>query len=40
MRLVKTTIANPAPATWKDVIPQTENVLGISSGEDISLQPT
>ncbi|WP_376749816.1 prolyl oligopeptidase family serine peptidase [Chryseobacterium culicis] len=32
MRLVKTTIANPAPSTWKDVIPQTENVLGISSG--------
>ncbi|UEQ74916.1 prolyl oligopeptidase family serine peptidase [Chryseobacterium arthrosphaerae] len=32
MRLVKTTIANPAPETWKDVIPQTENVLGISSG--------
>ncbi|WP_142725155.1 prolyl oligopeptidase family serine peptidase [Chryseobacterium sp. ON_d1] len=32
MRLVKTTISNPAPATWKDVIPQTENVLGISSG--------
>ncbi|OCA68731.1 prolyl oligopeptidase family serine peptidase [Chryseobacterium arthrosphaerae] len=32
MRLVKTTIANPAPQTWKDVIPQTENVLGISSG--------
>ncbi|KQT22421.1 prolyl endopeptidase [Chryseobacterium sp. Leaf404] len=32
MRLVKTTIQNPAPATWKDVIPQTENVLGISTG--------
>nr|WP_241330509.1 prolyl oligopeptidase family serine peptidase [Chryseobacterium arthrosphaerae] len=32
MRLVKTTIANPAPETWNDVIPQTENVLGISSG--------
>lgn len=32
MRLVKTTIANPAPETWEDVIPQTENVLGISSG--------
>jgi prolyl oligopeptidase len=32
MRLVKTTIANPAPETWKDVIPQTENVLGISTG--------
>jgi prolyl oligopeptidase len=23
---------NPAPETWKDVIPQTENVLGISTG--------
>ncbi|MBD8082884.1 S9 family peptidase [Chryseobacterium sp. GCR10] len=32
MRLVKTTIQNPTPATWKDVIPETENVLGISSG--------
>ncbi|ROH96403.1 prolyl oligopeptidase family serine peptidase [Chryseobacterium daecheongense] len=32
MRLVKTSIKNPSPETWKDVIPQTENVLGISSG--------
>ncbi|WP_370896550.1 prolyl oligopeptidase family serine peptidase [Chryseobacterium gossypii] len=32
MRLVKTSIKNPAPETWKDVIPQTENVLGISTG--------
>lgn len=32
MRLVKTTINNPSPETWKDVIPQTENVLGISTG--------
>jgi len=32
MRLVKTTIQNPIPETWKDVIPQTDNVLGISSG--------
>ena len=32
MRLVKTNIKNPAPETWKDVIPQTENVLGISTG--------
>jgi Serine proteases of the peptidase family S9A len=32
MRLVKTSIKNPAPETWKDVIPETENVLGISSG--------
>ncbi|WP_228376789.1 prolyl oligopeptidase family serine peptidase [Chryseobacterium formosense] len=32
MRLVKTTIQNPAPETWKDVIPETENVLGISGG--------
>lgn len=31
-RLVKTTIKNPAPETWKDVIPQTENVLGITTG--------
>ena len=29
-RLVETTIANPKPETWKDVIPETENVL--SSG--------
>ncbi len=32
MRLVKTTIQNPSPETWKDVIPETENVLGISGG--------
>ncbi|WP_263602039.1 prolyl oligopeptidase family serine peptidase [Chryseobacterium sp. PET-29] len=32
MRLVKTTIKNPAPETWKDVIPETENVLGITIG--------
>nr|WP_312079405.1 prolyl oligopeptidase family serine peptidase [Chryseobacterium sp.] len=32
MRLVKTTIQNPAPETWKDVIPQSENVLGVSGG--------
>lgn len=32
MRLVKTTIKNPAPDTWKDVIPQTDNVLGITTG--------
>ena len=32
MRLVKTSIANPSPENWKDVIPQTENVLGISTG--------
>lgn len=32
MRLVKTTIQNPSPETWKDVIPETENVLSISGG--------
>lgn len=32
MRLVKTTIGNPSPETWKDVIPETENVLAISGG--------
>ncbi|MDR6406212.1 prolyl oligopeptidase [Chryseobacterium ginsenosidimutans] len=32
MRLVKTSIKNPAPETWKDVIPQTDNVLSISTG--------
>ena len=32
MRLVKTSIKNPSPENWKDVIPETENVLGISSG--------
>ncbi|UZT96167.1 prolyl oligopeptidase family serine peptidase [Chryseobacterium fluminis] len=31
-RLVKTTIKNPAPDTWKDVIPETANVLSVSSG--------
>ncbi|AZA52540.1 prolyl oligopeptidase family serine peptidase [Chryseobacterium sp. G0201] len=31
MRLVKTTIKNPAPETWKNVIPETENVLGVNS---------
>lgn len=32
MRLVQTTIQNPTPESWKDVIPETENVLGISGG--------
>ncbi|MFP7656365.1 prolyl oligopeptidase family serine peptidase [Chryseobacterium proteolyticum] len=32
MRLVKTSIKNPSPENWIDVIPQTENVLGISTG--------
>ncbi|WP_228417052.1 prolyl oligopeptidase family serine peptidase [Chryseobacterium piscicola] len=32
MRLVKTTIQNPSPETWKDLIPETDNVLGISGG--------
>ncbi|MFY1047973.1 prolyl oligopeptidase family serine peptidase [Chryseobacterium sp. GP-SGM7] len=32
MRLVKTNIQNPSPETWKNVIPETENVLGISGG--------
>ncbi|MDQ1101968.1 prolyl oligopeptidase PreP (S9A serine peptidase family) [Chryseobacterium sp. SORGH_AS 1048] len=32
MRLVKTSIQNPTPENWKDVIPETENVLGISTG--------
>ncbi|WP_409013196.1 prolyl oligopeptidase family serine peptidase [Chryseobacterium sp. JUb7] len=31
-RLVKTTIKNPAPETWKNVIPETANVLSVSSG--------
>ncbi|WP_415329454.1 prolyl oligopeptidase family serine peptidase [Chryseobacterium sp. MMS23-Vi53] len=31
-RLVKTTLKNPSPETWKDVIPQTDNVLGITTG--------
>lgn len=32
MRLVKTTIQNPSLETWKDVIPETENVLSVSGG--------
>ncbi|WPO82597.1 prolyl oligopeptidase family serine peptidase [Chryseobacterium sp. JJR-5R] len=32
MRLVKTTISNPSPETWKDIIPETENVLAVSGG--------
>ncbi|MDC8105818.1 prolyl oligopeptidase family serine peptidase [Chryseobacterium sp. PTM-20240506] len=32
MRLVKTSIKNPSLENWIDVIPQTENVLGISTG--------
>ena len=32
MRLVKTTIQNPKPETWKDVIPQSKDVLGITTG--------
>ncbi|RNA61195.1 S9 family peptidase [Chryseobacterium nematophagum] len=32
MRLVKANINNPSPENWKDVIPETENVLGVSSG--------
>ena len=32
MRLVKTSIQNPSPETWKNVIPESENVLGISEG--------
>ena len=31
-RIVETTISNPATSTWKDVIPETENVLGASTG--------
>ncbi|GAA5213366.1 prolyl oligopeptidase family protein [Corallincola platygyrae] len=30
-RVVETTITNPVPATWKDVIPETDNVLTITS---------
>ncbi|MDO5655108.1 MAG: prolyl oligopeptidase family serine peptidase [Flavobacteriaceae bacterium] len=30
-RLVKTTIKNPHPSTWVDVIPETENVLSVST---------
>ncbi|WP_394351031.1 prolyl oligopeptidase family serine peptidase [Chryseobacterium potabilaquae] len=32
MRLVKANINNPSPENWKDVVPETENVLGVSSG--------
>jgi len=32
MRLVKTNIKNPSPENWKDLIAETPNVLGISSG--------
>lgn len=31
-RLVKANMANPAPEKWINVIPETENVLGITSG--------
>jgi prolyl oligopeptidase len=31
-RLVETTIKDPKPSTWKDVIPETENVLGVNTG--------
>nr|MBC7611829.1 S9 family peptidase [Pseudopedobacter sp.] len=31
-RLTTADIANPAPANWKDLIPETENVLSISTG--------
>lgn len=31
-RVVETTIANPTTSTWKDVIPETENVLSTSTG--------
>jgi prolyl oligopeptidase len=31
-RVVETTLANPTPATWKDVIPETENVLNVNTG--------
>ena len=30
MRLVKVSIKNPSPENWKDVIPETENVLSVS----------
>lgn len=32
MRLVVTSFKNPTPDTWKDVIPETENVLSVSTG--------
>lgn len=31
MRLVKVNINNPSPENWKDVIPETQNVLGITT---------
>lgn len=31
-RLVETTIADPTIGTWKDVIPETENVLSVNTG--------
>ena len=31
-KVVKTTIANPTPANWQSVIPETENVLSASTG--------
>ncbi|MFZ9029071.1 MAG: prolyl oligopeptidase family serine peptidase [Crocinitomicaceae bacterium] len=31
-RLVVTSFKNPIPETWEDVIPETENVLGVSTG--------
>lgn len=31
-KLVKTTFSNPAPDTWADVIPETEDVLSVSTG--------
>lgn len=31
-RLVETTIADPTPSTWIDVIPETENVLNVNTG--------
>lgn len=31
-RLVKASMTNPAPEKWTDVIPETENVLGVTTG--------
>ncbi len=31
-RVVETTLASPTPDTWKDVIPETENVLNVNTG--------
>ncbi len=31
-RVVQTNVSNPTPSTWKDVIPETENVLAASDG--------